>query len=479
MPNSLAILIHGTSYRDSIPILPKTMSPENTKLVDNYCTRCYCKPAPAWPDHFRDLHNNLKYSIDFRETFPMFEKNVLNFIKPLFNTVDIYIITYDHQYINELKTMVNPKETKIMIRVHTDLLPYGIQMIKDTEIKYNNILVVRFDNYYPIPFPIEKLKLNMVNIPWNYKDEVSKSFIMCPFDKIDRIHNELTNELCERLDKEGEYYPNFMFPQRRIRDYSDKKLQLVQISVSGEVNWCMLMANVAHTVIITSCINVDSSPLCYYPIRSYYTAEERLHQTFVSIETVREKIPNVTIVLVNNNKLTHEQHAKLLERCDYVFIFDSICLDTTIITADFVKSFPNKSCSETASLYYACKRINEMGLEYDYLWKLSGRTYLKPEFNIEDWPPLEDKITTPPRGHGINNSLYNIPKQMVPYYMSRLKYCCLQCYNDSSGSNNSMVEWTLFETAHNPDSPTHYFIPCLAQIAGLATVDDSHTHWTR
>lgn len=466
--NSLAIVLHGISFREHIPIQIPGFSPATQELVDNYCTRCKCKPTTPYPAEYIGKNANRTYHIDFRQSFRLFDENVLKVLKRVFDSIDIFIVTYEHRLISEMMRLYNPKNIRVY-RNDERINDCGIEIVKMQPQQYKNVLLLDFENYYPIPFPIERLKYDCINRPWPKNDSV----ILLPGNFEGPEHFLYS----ERIGMK-ECYPDFVFNQRRLKDYHEKKLQLVEVS-DNELNWVMIMNVAKHIVIITSCINVDSSPLCYYPCRSLYTPEERMHHTMVTIATIREKIPNVTIVLMNNNELTHEQHVQLLKECDYVFIFDSLQLDNVQLTAALVKSFPNKSCSETASLYYACNRIEEMNLEFDYIWKISGRSYVKAEFNVEDWPPLTDKIVGPPKGHGINNSIYCVPKQLLSYYKERLKHCCLECYRDPQATNNSMVEWKLFEVAYNPDSPTHYFLPCLAEVAGLCTVDSSHTHWYR
>jgi len=53
-----------------------------------------------------------------------------------------------------------------------------------------------------------------------------------------------------------------------------------------------------NITLITSIINISSNPLSYTNIRSVYTREERFIQTKNTIKTVREKIANNKILLV-------------------------------------------------------------------------------------------------------------------------------------------------------------------------------------
>lgn len=482
MVKKLAVLLHGQSYSKPEPIPVPTLDNQTMEMVINYCSRCKCSPNELQPLEYQFEKQNRTFQLDYQKSVQSLRENVFEVFKTVFEDIDVYIITHKHVMISKLIQQFKPKKIKIIHdENYSNLLIEGLKLVQNNSIDYSHVLALRFDNFYPSKFPIERLDMNAVNITWKTPDLYNSEVL---FVNWSNLHNVIYNlpldnvhYLCKKLDIDKEVYPDFVFPQKRLKAYNENKLQLKQ--VADNFNLCMTMSVSKHIVIITSCINPDSSPLCYYPCRSLYTPEERLEHTLVSIATVRAKIPNVTIVLMNNNYLTHVQHVKLLEKCDYVFIFDSLKLDSVVLTADFVRSFPNKSCSETASLYYACDRIEELELQYDYLWKLSGRSYLRPEFDVEDWPPFKDKLIGPPKGYGINNTLYCIPKEMVWYYKERLKHCCISCYHDPNGENGSMVEWTLFEIAKNPESTTHYFLPCLAYISGLCTVDASHKHWLR
>ena len=50
------------------------------------------------------------------------------------------------------------------------------------------------------------------------------------------------------------------------------------------------MENKKHIFIVTSCINFDISPLAYHYTRSTFTPEERVDQTIITIQKIREKL---------------------------------------------------------------------------------------------------------------------------------------------------------------------------------------------
>lgn len=211
-------------------------------------------------------------------------------------------------------------------------------------------------------------------------------------------------------------------------------------------------------IIITSCINVDSSPLSYFHTRSVFSPEERLQQTVFTLQKLREKIPHAKLILANNNYLTDEQKNILMEHCDTIYNID----DTK------VKTHPNKSFSECVSLLNTCQYILDSQIEFDYVFKTSGRYYLMDEFDINKWPFNEQKIVTPRSGDGVvNNVIYSVSKHMINYYMNRLKQCIELCDKDHNNSMGYNVEAYLFDFKNEN---VHEFLKIPAYVAGMCSV---------
>ena len=76
----------------------------------------------------------------------------------------------------------------------------------------------------------------------------------------------------------------------------------------------MYMANLT---LITSIINTPNTPLSYTNVRSIYTKDERFEQTKKTIQTVKEKIPNAKIFIVECSNLTQEQNEYFTQNSDY------------------------------------------------------------------------------------------------------------------------------------------------------------------
>jgi len=71
-----------------------------------------------------------------------------------------------------------------------------------------------------------------------------------------------------------------------------------------------------NIILITSIINTPNTPLSYIKTRSIYTREERFEQTKRTIKTIREKIPDNKIMLVECSQLTDSEADYLRENTD-------------------------------------------------------------------------------------------------------------------------------------------------------------------
>ena len=63
----------------------------------------------------------------------------------------------------------------------------------------------------------------------------------------------------------------------------------------------------SNLVLITSVINTPKKPLSYSNVRSVFTREERYEQTKKTIQSIREKIPNYKIMIVECTDFTERR----------------------------------------------------------------------------------------------------------------------------------------------------------------------------
>jgi hypothetical protein len=130
-----------------------------------------------------------------------------------------------------------------------------------------------------------------------------------------------------------------------------------------------------NLVLITSIIKTPNAPLSYTNTRSVYSHEERYEQTKKTIQSVRDKIPNVKILLVECSALDESQTEYLTTHCDYFL--------NLIDQPEKVKNIysASKSLGEGTMTISAIEYIMQNNIEFDHFFKITGRYWLSEHFN--------------------------------------------------------------------------------------------------
>lgn len=169
-------------------------------------------------------------------------------------------------------------------------------------------------------------------------------------------------------------------------------------------------------VLITSIICTPNIPLSYISTRSVFSHEERFVQTKKTIQSVRDKIPNAIIFIVECSDLKIEHHTYLLENTDY---FLNIYNTPNIVENIYSKS---KSLGEGTMTTLALKYILKKNIIFDNLIKITGRYWLSEKFDYLLFD--EDKIVIKYINNNIDNvltSLYQLPREIAIKYISFLE----------------------------------------------------------
>ena len=164
----------------------------------------------------------------------------------------------------------------------------------------------------------------------------------------------------------------------------------------------------SNLVLITSVINTPKKPLSYSKIRSVFTREERFEQTKKTIESIKEKIPDHKIMIVECTDFNEEEKLYFKKQCDYVLnLWEKKELHPKI----FGKS---KSLGEGTMTIQALKYIIENNYEYDNLFKICGRYWLNNDFNYNVYNNnnlVLKKIRN--NKNNIFTSFYKIPNNFI------------------------------------------------------------------
>jgi len=130
--------------------------------------------------------------------------------------------------------------------------------------------------------------------------------------------------------------------------------------------------------IITSVINAPDSPLSYTSVRSIYSSDKRYEQTLLTIQSIRDKVPDVSILIAECSKLSSVQEETLIKLCDYyVNLYD----DDQDRKSIFGRS---KSLGEGTLTIRAIEYIEENKIHFDNLFKISGRYLLNQYFDYKN-----------------------------------------------------------------------------------------------
>ena len=150
-----------------------------------------------------------------------------------------------------------------------------------------------------------------------------------------------------------------------------------------------------NLVLITSVICTTNKPLSYTNKRSVYSHVERFEQTKKTIETVKEKIPNSKIFIVECSNLNEEMTNYLIKNSDYfINLINEIQKKNNIYSK-------SKSLGEGTMTIEAIDYIQKNNLLFDNFYKISGRYWLSENFNYSNFD--NNNIIV----HNINNDINN------------------------------------------------------------------------
>jgi hypothetical protein len=171
-----------------------------------------------------------------------------------------------------------------------------------------------------------------------------------------------------------------------------------------------------NLVLITSVIRTCTNHLSYTATRSIHTPNERYEQTKKTIQSIKEKIPNHKIFIIECSELTDEEEIYLKTNSDYF---------VNVFTNQKMKSCVegiSKSLGEGSMTIYALDYINHHQIEYDNLIKISGRYWLSEKFNYENFH--NSNIVIKYIDNNISNvftALYKLPKKYTSIFCTFLK----------------------------------------------------------
>lgn len=132
-----------------------------------------------------------------------------------------------------------------------------------------------------------------------------------------------------------------------------------------------------NIVFISSIINTPNTPLSYSNIRSVFTRNERFEQTKKTIQSVKKYITNSIIILVDCTLFTNEESEYLQKECNFILnLWENKSIHPYIFGI-------SKSLGEGIMTIEALKYINNLNIDFEYLYKISGRYWLNEKYNLQ------------------------------------------------------------------------------------------------
>lgn len=190
--------------------------------------------------------------------------------------------------------------------------------------------------------------------------------------------------------------------------------------------------------IVPSVIHPISKPLSYYPIRSVFTPQQRYEQTLTQIDSIRKKVPDSYIVLIEaSNNIPSEWHMELRSKVD-LFVDASMDPHVREATDSVAKGYGEavQLLSYLDSDYFKHMRNNCITVS-----KFTGRIRMSDTFvfDVPSFPRI--RLETP---NSMSTVIYTLPTCDVDDYIQALRTCTLDP-DFTSGQHHASIEHKLFQ----------------------------------
>jgi hypothetical protein len=216
------------------------------------------------------------------------------------------------------------------------------------------------------------------------------------------------------------------YPMHDNNYYTKLQMDYYKQQIAKDVENTAIL-NKKNITLIPSIIDTPDIPLSYHHTRSVFTKQERFEQTKATIESVKNRIPNNKILVIECSPLTEEENLYFLENTDiFINLYD--LHDKSYIEKIHSNS---KSMGEGTMTIYALEYLLTYKIEYDTLYKLSGRYRLNDKFSYDTYA--------------------NNDKVMIQYYCDKE---CASTILYKLPREQSLKWYTFLQNAN------HYFVHC-------------------
>jgi hypothetical protein len=198
-----------------------------------------------------------------------------------------------------------------------------------------------------------------------------------------------------------------------------------------------------NLTIITSVINISTSPLDHSHSRSVYSNNERYVQTLTTLQSL-SAIPNNFIVFSEGSEINTEQENEIKKHCNLF-----VSLSKNHIAQNAINGI-YKGVGESTQILETLKHVNIN--DFENIFKISGRYYLNNNFNYSQYDnkfsiflegPIESSHKT-----ALATVMYKIGKKDYDLYNKCLLFCqknitmletnFMSCFNNNYNATNTL-----------------------------------------
>lgn len=173
-----------------------------------------------------------------------------------------------------------------------------------------------------------------------------------------------------------------------------------------------------HLVVITSVINPVTA-------KTVYNMNERFDQLLISIDSVKTKIPNCLILVLEGCKYSQHMETTILNSNALIVYIDVINLEKQYGEANLLRSFFTSTIFNDFKMNYNILSIN----------KLSGRYYLNEAFSFHyDNETCIARLIEPGKtwtSYGVIDTIfYSLPFKYYNNFIDGINKCCESIFID-------------------------------------------------
>lgn len=130
--------------------------------------------------------------------------------------------------------------------------------------------------------------------------------------------------------------------------------------------------------LITSIIKISTHHLANNVNRSVFNHQQRFEQTKQTIKSIRDKLPNIKIMLVECSPFNEEEKQYFIENTDYFYnIYDTEHEENK---NTIINSLSKAKCEGTMTIE-AIDYLLQNNIDFHHFYKISGRYWLNENFD--------------------------------------------------------------------------------------------------